>query len=58
MTRGGEGVSQFFFNYKGGGGVQTPPNKDEIIYEQPLTHVIVLDWISTIFCFRLIASKL
>ena len=35
---GGRGVSQkVIFNDKGGRGVQTPPKKNDIIYEQPLT---------------------
>ena len=38
MTRGGGGVSQkVILHDKGEGGVQDPPEKDDIIYEQPQT---------------------
>ena len=43
MTRGAGGVSQTMILIdKGGGGVQTPPKKDDIIYEQPLVESCIV----------------
>ena len=36
MTRGEGGLAKRCFCITRGGGVQTPPKKDDIIYEQPL----------------------
>ena len=39
--KGGRGVSlKVILPDEGGGGVQTPPKKDDIIYEQPLISII------------------
>ena len=40
MTRGGGGLSQkVICMTRGGGWVQTPPKKDDIICEQPLSRI-------------------
>ena len=57
MTSGGGGVSQKVILHDEGGGPD-PPNKDDIIYEQPLTQVSVKYLLNFIFEKILMASKI
>ena len=47
---GGGGSQKVTSDDEGEGGVMIPPKNDDVIYEQPLTHFMMISTILSLYC--------